>query len=255
MPDTRNSGKSEADLATSLANINKQLQTLTLDQKLMSKNIDEKVENLKTAMDEKIDKLRADIHDDLSKSIQANAEKIGVNTKKLSDLERKYEELENSLEFVEKSGDLIVRGIPLLRDEDLQTYYVDIARAIGFTPEVLPRVRLYRLGRKKPGSKFEPPILFKFANRFDKMDFFRAYLNNTNLKLSDIGFGAQTRIYISDNLTAMNRQIFRSAQKLKKDHKIFSAKTISGRVHIRIRENDAPTVISHFSELPSSSSS
>jgi hypothetical protein len=253
MPDTRNSGKPDSELAATLLNINKSIQALSIDQKQMAKNLDEKADQLEAAMDEKINKLRSDIHDDLSKSIQANTEKIDVNTKKLSDLERKYEVLENNLEFVEKSADLIVRGVPMVANENLETIYTAIARAINYQPEVLPRVRLYRLGRKQPGSKFEPMILLKFTNRFDKMDFFRAYLNNTNLLLSDIGFMPRSRIYISENLTKMNREIFRSAQKLKRDQQIFSAKTISGRVQIRIRENDVPMVISHPSELPSTS--
>jgi hypothetical protein len=51
----------------------------------------------------------------------------------------------------------------------------------------------------------------------------------------------------------MTRRIFQAAMKLKADKKIFSAKTISGRVYIRKVEADKPIMISHISELPSSS--
>jgi hypothetical protein len=265
MPETRGGGTSggtpkntvgkfsEIELIAALASINIQLVTLTTDQKNIAKNLEDKVENLQVAMDHKIDKLRADICEELSGTIQENTTKIEANSKKLTDLERKYEELENSLELSEKSVDIIVRGIPMLKDENLETYYKNIAVAIKFDPEILPRVRAFRLGRKKPGSRTDPPILFKFSNRFDRMDFFRAYLKDINLKLSDIGLTTDTRIYLSDNMTTMNRRIFQAAWKLRDEKKIFSVKTISGKVYIRIREADMPIAISHLSELPSSS--
>jgi len=116
MPETRTTGKSSDDLAATLASINKQLQTLTVDQKTMSRVLEEKVENLKTTMDQKIDKLRTDIHNELTGKIQENTAKIEKNSSKLQNLDRKYEELENRLELAEKSMDIIVRGVPMLND-------------------------------------------------------------------------------------------------------------------------------------------
>jgi hypothetical protein len=254
MPDTRNNGKlSDAQLVEALASIKSQLQTLTSDQKLIARNLEDKVENLQAAMDSKIDRLRADIREELSGTIQENTTKIEANSNKLADLERKYEELENSHEFFEKSVDVIVRGIPMLKDENLNNHYKNIAAAINYNPEILPRVQTFRLGRKKPGSRTDPPILIKFASRFERMDFFRAYLKDINLKLSDIGFTTDTRIYLSDNMTTMNRRIFQMAWKLRDEKKIFSVKTVSGKVYIRIRETDIPIAISNLSELPLSS--
>jgi hypothetical protein len=255
MPDTRNTGKSSDELAATLTSINKQLQTLSMDQKIMGRNLEDKVENLRTAMDQKIDELRTDIRDELSGIIQENTSRIEENSTKLQKMERKYEELENKLELAEKSMDLIVRGVPMLKDENLYNIYRFIAVAINIQPEFLPRARLYRLGRKKPGSKADPPILIKFTNRLDRMEFFGAYLRDTSLKLSNIGFSplADTRVYLSDNLTTMSRSIFQMAWKLKAEKKIFSVKTISGKVLIRIAETDAPIAISHISELPQSS--
>lgn len=251
MPDTRNTGKtSDGELAATLASINKQLQSLSTDQKAMARKLDEKVVDLMDAMDNKMDRLRTDIHDELSGTIQENTAKIAENSRKLNNLERKYEELENKLELVDKSADIIVRGIPMLKDENLGIYYEKIATAININPDALPRARIFRIGRKKPGSKTDPPILIKFSNRFDRMDFFRAYLKDTNLKLSDIGFTVDTRIYLSDNLTSMNRRIFQMAMKMRTEKKIFSVKTVAGKVYIRIVEEDTPIAISHHSELP-----
>jgi hypothetical protein len=247
MPETRN------DLATSLAGINSKLATLTTEQSSLSKKFDDKTAELMESMDAKINKLKTDITTELTGKIEGNTVKIEENTERLDDLERKYEELENDLEFVERSADLIVRGIPLTKDEKLDNYFRDIAKAIDPQQTTLPRVRIFRMGRKKPGSKTDPPILIRFASRIDRSEFFHAYLQNTNLKLSDIGFSVDTRIFLSDNLTTMNRRIFQAAMKLKADGKIFSAKTISGKVYIRKMEADLPIRISHISELPSAS--
>jgi len=96
---------------------------------------------------------------------------------------------------------LIVRGIPAVRGEKCVIYYQKIASAIGFTPDVLQSIDAFRLGRKKAGAAVDPPVLFRFRDKYTKSAFFQNYLGKLDLRLSNIGFSGDGRIYIAESLT------------------------------------------------------
>jgi hypothetical protein len=238
------------DLSAALIRLEQQMVTLNLNQASMSKSLDEKVMQLNTTIDEKLDLLRTDLHDELLGKILHNESKIEAQSNRIDLLESKIEDMANQMELKDKSTDVIVRGIPMLKDENLQTYYKQMASAIGFEPENLPRIRAFRLGRKMANTKFDPPILFKFPSSWDKSDFFSKYLAERKLNLSDIGFQAGTRIYLSENLTSNNQFILRAAQKLRTEKKIFAVKSKFGAVFISHKEGDREVVVRRLSDLP-----
>ena len=57
------------------------------------------------------------------------------------------------------------------------------------------------------------------------------YFKFKNLKLDNIGFNSNIRIFINDNLTKLNSEIFRKASELKRLNKIAKIKIINGFVY------------------------
>jgi hypothetical protein len=91
--------------------------------------------------------------------ILQNESNINVNGVKICELESKMLSLKNSLEHQDKSSDLIIKGIPQLPNEKCFDIYKRISIAIGYDAEAFSRADIFRLGKKKPGAKFDPLIL------------------------------------------------------------------------------------------------
>jgi hypothetical protein len=97
-----------------------------------------------------------------------------------------------------------------------------------------------------------PPILLRFTNKIDKADFHKMYFAKKDLKLDNIGFaGDNTRIYISENLTKYNKEIFDAALNLKKDGKLVSVSTFHGTVSVKLAPTDRPKQILCLADLDS----
>lgn len=64
--------------------------------------------------------------------------------------------------------------------------------------------------------------------------YLKHYISKKNLCVTNIGFSAPARIYVNENLTKKNFEIFRLARQLKVDGKIFQYNTFSGRVFIKL---------------------
>jgi virulence-associated protein VapD len=220
----------------------------------METSMNRKIETITDAFEDKLDKLRADLKADLKTEllpdIQRNSENIAANSNRISDLEDRIQQLEHESEMNDKAYDLIMKGIPQLAKENVFIYYKKAATAIGFEVNNIPRADVFRLGRGAASSTIGPPILVKFTNKLDKGDFFKKYLANLNLKLSDLGFeSSQTRVYISENLTKADQALFAAALKLRKDKKIFSVKTSFGAVYVKKKEGDKWALIKEPSML------
>jgi hypothetical protein len=223
-----------------------------LDQ-LDKKMNDQSISLVKT-FDDKVDQLRLDLKADLKNEllprIAQNEANTAENTSRINDLENKLLHMENQMEMSIKSCDLIVRGVPVLAREDLVNYYHRIAAEIGCNTESFPRAEVFRLGRKLPNSKHDPPILIKFTNKLDKSLFFNNYLANFNkLTVNTLGFNTRSRIYISENLTKFNQRIHGEALKLKKDKKLHKVSSSFGYIYVKPKEKDPRVLINELSDL------
>jgi hypothetical protein len=250
--ETRNTTKN-ASLEATLLRLEKSM--ADLNQKMddsvtvMNKNMDEKVVILNKTIDDKMDGLREDIMSELITKVQHNEANIATNTNKIEQLQMTVNKLENLIEASSKANDLIVKGIPILSNEKPLIMYQKIAACLGMVPEQVPQVEAFRLGRKRVGAKSDPPLLFKFLNKIDRTFFYNKYFDHGNLKLSDVGINADQRIYISENLTKFNQQIFARAMRLKKDGKIYSVSTYYGVVSIKQRRGGDSVPIKLTAEL------
>jgi hypothetical protein len=221
------------------------------NQKLMNKKLDEKVELLNKNIDDNIEMLRADLNRDLLDKRQHNENNIDANANKIFGLENEIDDLQDKVEADSKAADIIVRGVPYVTGENYRLLYskISAAAAIGFCPAVLPRVEAFRLGRKKPGSKFDPAIILKFPSKADKSGLFKCYLYKLDLNLTDIGFEVIRRVHLAENLTSRNQKIYSEAQALRKDGKIHKVRSKFGNIYIERKEGENPAIIRKLSEL------
>jgi hypothetical protein len=244
-----------SDIGATLLRLEAQMSSMNDNQKLMNKKLDEKVELLNKTIDDKIEMLRADLNRDLLDKKQHNEDNIDANANKIFELENKIDDLQEKMEADSKAADIIVRGVPYVTGENYQLLYSKISAAIGFCPAFLPRVEAFRLGRKKPGSKFDPAIIMKFPigdyyySKADKSGFFKCYLSKLNLNLTDIGFEVNRRVYLAENLTSRNQEIYSEAQALRKDGKIHKVRSKFGNIYIERKEGEDPAIIRKLSEL------
>lgn len=270
-PKTSNPGSATlADLSSTLKDMCRQMKEMSEKQSNFESQLATSINSVGDIIDKKIDLLRDDLHNEFSGRIHQNEVDISELQDKNVALEEtcasliaqveklrgdsirhedRYNELSDQVEFQQKEADLVVRGIPAVRNEICVMYFQKIAAAIGFTPAVQPTIDAFRLGRKKPGAVFDPPVLFRFRDKYTKSEFFQKYLGKLDLKLSDIGFIGDGRVYVAESLTSRRQKIFQEALKMKKDKKIASVKSSFGAIQIKRAEKDAFVPVRRLSDL------
>jgi hypothetical protein len=157
--------------------------------------------------------------------------------------------LNNTIEANSKASVLVVKGIPMLSKENTVLIYKKIATAIGYSDERTPSVEAFRLGRKRPESKYDPPILLRFTYTIDKNAFHIKYFVHKKLNLSDVGFQSNERIYINENLIKDYQPIYQAAMKLRFEKKLHTVTTSHGIVHVKQTSTDRSIPIKMINEL------
>lgn len=129
------------------------------------------------------------------------------------------------------ANDVIITGIPASREENVETIFDSICKAVGYT--VTSYVNVVNAVFRLPGKSDRRPIIVKFTSWKTKIDFIKQYRSFKNLLLSHIGFLSSSPIYISECLTKYNREIFKAAAIKRKKGDIFNVFTIRGHVFIK----------------------
>lgn len=143
---------------------------------------------------------------------------------------------------VTREKDLVISGVPLVTDEDLNLVFDRIAKHLGYNEENVPAVELARLP-----SKSSTTILCRFARRTSRNKFFQAYLRNLPLCLVDIGYatskydssGSQ-RIFINESLSKRVRDIRSLAMRMKKAGRIQTVTTRNGVIRVKLKDTVIP---------------
>jgi hypothetical protein len=215
-----------------------------------------RLDNDAKLINEKMDQLRIDLKEDIKNDlvprIAQNESEIAAHDYRIVELETTVATLQNQLELQSRSLELIVRGVPETANEKCQLIYRKMAEAIGCAPGCLPIADAFRLGRRPrvTSSAKSAPILIRFVNKHDKIAFHKKYFAKKNLNLADLGFpGAVTRVYVTENLTSINNELFGAAMKMKKDGKLASVSTYHGIVNVKIGQNDRPRRIRTTADL------
>jgi hypothetical protein len=216
--------------------------------------MESKLDSLAEKFDQKLNTLRmelkADIKNELRPQILKNERDIETNKKDICQTRENVQDIEHTLERMWKSCDLIVRGVPVIPGENVLCLYETIAGILGYDKSTTPRAHMRRLGKKQLNSRYEPPILISFTNRFEKADFYRRYFNNVRkLTLAALGFVSTSRFYLSENLTKRDQKIFTAALKLKKAKKLHSVSTSAGVIWVRQKSDEDATTINSLSGL------
>lgn len=195
--------------------------------KLDSK-IDKVGSEVKTNLDKQTVKLRQEFQKHLSEFDDKLLNVINEQSAKISVLETVNENNER----LTKLNDVIIKGVPTANNEKLFEVFDKISKVIKFGQSKF--MSLNNIFRLRPTSEGRPsPILLQFTTQLLKREFMSKYFAHGSLKLSDIGFSSDARIYACDNLTKRNNAILQAALTLVAKKQITKARTRAGYVYVQ----------------------
>lgn len=146
-------------------------------------------------------------------------------------------------------NELVVSGVPFTKEEKPLEILSEICRAIKYTGGTDSIETCFRLLANNSRNRSSPSIIVKFWGADAKNSFFNNYIATRTLCTSMLGFTAKSRVYVNENLTKSNFEIFRHARDLKKDGKVTRFTTQRGRVVVRVPNSDSPHIIESLDQL------
>lgn len=149
---------------------------------------------------------------------------------------------EDDVQRIERNQALRLIGIPAKNNENLVNYLAIIADLIGHdlsSGTNIPLVERFKVKDRSNGQMVHSnTIIIHFATWRQKQIFYSQYLKVMPLDPSKFGLPASNRIFLGENLTKKNIQIFKQAQIMKKNKQIAQAFTIDGIVKIRLKKGE-----------------
>lgn len=207
----------------------------------ISVNISGKIDTVKADLD---GKLEAVLHDINSFKADCNA-KLKSNEDALCALDERVGSISQDIDNLQNRNELIVSGIPYLKDENLTSYFNAMWKYLDLQKGSIPSVDVRRL---RPSTQNDGLIVLQFALRNDRDDFYSGYLHKRDLKLCHLGIDSSRRVYVNENLTVAARKIKATALRLKKAGKLSTVYTKLGTVMVR-RSVDQPPMAVHSDVL------
>lgn len=212
--------------------------------KEMKSELEAKIDTSQSAIETKINEITSTVNNEMQ-SLKGSFDDL--KTKLSSDVESLKEQVaehtqrlnnnEDDINRLKLSADLRLNGIPFSKDENLAQLFNTIAAEIGYdttTNSNVPLLKRIPIRNKITGSMVESPIIsLHFASPHHKQQFYSTYLSKMPLKAESIGLQKDLKIVIGESLTRTNAEIFKFAQKLKKENKIAQTFTADGLVKIK----------------------
>lgn len=231
-------------------------------------------EDIRILLDEqtkKFENVMAVTKADIINEVNISIRKVTADLKKVEcsvdGIQAKIHLMQEEIYRMKNQCDVVMRNIPIVDGENLQSVFTNIASVINFQWNKLPL--LYRINIKKTvnvpakivnrqtrsSSKSSnsgavvpehdadstnisfPPIMIKFYSQLEKSEFMNLYFRYKNLSLTDIGFKTATRIIISESLTASSHKIFIEAATFKKQGKISKLRVRNGVISVQVGSN------------------
>lgn len=191
------------------------------------------VQSLEENVDKRLDKMEKDLKTTQNKAdaatYQSSSTEHGGTESRIDLLERQA-----------RSCELVMSGVPKVENENLSKIFHDVCKAIDFNGENCVQ-QCFRLPQRNSerstansNRRRTPSIILKFWSGEAKTDFFKQYIRKNSLCVTNIGFSAPARIYVNENLTKKNFEIFQLARQVKADGGIYQFNTYSGRVFIKL---------------------
>lgn len=213
----------------------------------VEKSAEVKLNRLDEAIDNRINQMETN----LQKALRNADENSGTSNTNGTD--ERLDELERQA----RSDEIVISGVPIIENENLEEISVNICAAIGYGRKDAIK-SIFRLPQRQNNNsatqskqRMAPSIIFKFWSTDAKSDFFRKYIAKKNLCATNIGFQSAARIYVNDNLTRRNFELFRHARQLKIEGKIFHYSTLRGRVFIKLNSDSKQIGVSSLDQLNS----
>lgn len=229
---------------------------------------------ISTLINNAVVKLTSNINDKIDDICMKFDNRLVVLGDDVNMLRKRIATLEDQVNRYSRSNQINIRNILYTRNENLHNIFRAISSAIGFNKttydqhiyRVLPKGNLHkpsmqpsdpanaiksRLRNKASNHEnyISPTIVVQFVTPWDKSQFMNMYFKHITLNLSEIGFSSDVRVFISENLTSVNYNIFRQAAQLKKQGTIFKIQITNGLVYICRVKDDKPLLINDINML------
>lgn len=162
---------------------------------------------------------------------------LHVTTNELLALSGRINEISSEISGLENRNELIVSGIPYLKDENLTSYFNAMWKHVGLREDSIPCGDIRRL---KPSTKGDSLVRIEFALRNNRDDFYSNYLRLRDLQLYHLGIDSPRRVYVNENLAVDARRIKAAALRLKKNWKAVICVHLAGKC-LRKTYERAPT--------------
>lgn len=193
--------------------------------------------DMNTARDEHGKQIDVEIAEKIAVSV-SNATS-GVSDSRIDQLERQV-----------RMNELVISGLPYSDNERVIDIVSSIFEAVKF-PGRDAIESCFRLPSHNNRRRAAPSVIVKFWGTEAKMDFFKRYFDTKKLCTTMIGFTAPSRIYVKENLTKRNFEIFCKARDLKKDGKIVRFSTQRVRVVVKLQGSEKSFTIDTLDQLSS----
>lgn len=207
-------------------------------------NLAEKVKNIETVVEENKNEA---------------SEKIIILTSETDQLKKEIVFLKSKVKQQENkniSCELRLNEIPYSSDEDLYKIFENICSTINTSvPAVKTIYRLQNHNNKHNLNSRDAVIIVKMWSPYDKNHFLKTFADFRRKNkgfffcLRHIGINSDNKFFVNENLTSANFKLLCAANRLKKEHYIYSAYTIRGLVHIRKSQNDQAILIDDLDHL------
>ena len=196
-----------------------------------------------------------EINDKINNSILVNSQ-IASNVDCLHEMvnanssEIKASSIEvNNLGQYNRRNNLMVDNIEQTKDEDVEKKVLEVFNAIdGVVVEPSDISVAHRMPEKE-NSKV-PAVIVRFTTRKKRNEVYYKKKEVSKIRKSSLSFNANPReIFISENLTVTNNEIFYEARQMKRRGLVKFAWTKHGKVHVRKYVNSKAFPIDTLQDL------
>ena len=146
----------------------------------------------------------------------------------------------NDLEQFTRRDCLEIRGIPLPSTptdlDQTDEVVLQIAEKIGVPMQKSDISISHRIPSRKQFTDDGipvPPAIIKFVKREIRENLYRARKNLKSISTVDLGYSVANKIYVNENLTEKNKEIFKLCLKCKRDLSYKFLWTNAGRIFLR----------------------
>ena len=248
------------DENSSLIKENKELkENLTCyDEKLsqLNEKISEKINRLEE-MESRIGKLE-EIENRISKleDMESRIAKLEQANESIENLHTTYDgkvrilnELEsraNGIEQYTRKNNVIIAGIPLLKNENTGEIVKSCAKAVGVIITEKDIDACHRLSPRDANQS--PNIVVRLTRRNLKQDLIRKW-KQKQPKLCDIGRRSDSRTYIEEHLSPRNAELYYKARCIRKEREVKYLWTSDCNIFARIKDGESVIRITSENDL------